>query len=193
MYISSEIKESLSTCLTESQSQEIIYSNILLKVGSSRAHCPGLCPVASWVSPSMETTQSLQLTNSSIQLPKLHWPVSAACQSPSEWQHNLSFHFCIVCRLALCLWSWSLKMLNSIGSTSDPWGTLLVTGLHLDFLPPVTTLWGWQIRQLSIHLTVHLSSVIYLDLLFYDDVMPDSIKSFFKDKQYPLLFPCWLT
>jgi len=56
------------------------------------------------------------------------------------------------------------KMLNSTGPRIEPWGTLLVTGLQLDFVPPVTTHRAWQIRHFSPHLTVHFSSLYFTRL-----------------------------
>ena len=32
----------------------------------------------------------------------------------------------------------------------DPWGTLLITGLQLDFVPLITNLWAWPCIQFSV-------------------------------------------
>jgi len=47
-----------------------------------------------------------------------------------------------------------MDTLNSITASVEPWGELLVTGLRLNFVPLVTTLWAQLFSQYSIHLTV---------------------------------------
>jgi len=51
-----------------------------------------------------------------------------------------------------------MKMLNRIAPCTDPWGTLLASGLQLDFVPLFTTLWAWLLSQFSVHLTAHPAS-----------------------------------
>lgn len=73
-------------------------------------------------------------------LPKFLWMAaqpSCISASPSDFVSFADLHSVSSSR--------SLKMLNSTGSSGDPWDTLLVTGVHLDFFHPVTVLWGWKI------------------------------------------------
>ena len=49
-----------------------------------------------------------------------------------------------------------MKMLNNISPSVDRWGTPLVTGLHLEFVPLVTILWAWTFSEFLVHLTVRL-------------------------------------
>jgi len=51
-----------------------------------------------------------------------------------------------------------IKMLKSIGPKTDPWGTLLVTGLHLDREPLITTLCLRPFNQFLVHPLVHPSN-----------------------------------
>ena len=57
----------------------------------------------------------------------------------------------------------SIKMLKSTGPRTDPWGTALMTVLHLDTESLTTTLWLWSSNQLFIHLIsslqIHLSPI----------------------------------
>lgn len=48
---------------------------------------------------------------------------------------------------------------NRIGPSIDPWGTLLVTGPHLDFVQLITTLRAQPFIQSPIHLTVCSSNM----------------------------------
>lgn len=48
-----------------------------------------------------------------------------------------------------------MKMLKRPGSSIDPWATLLATGLQLDFVLLMITLWVQPFRQLSIHFIIH--------------------------------------
>ena len=43
-----------------------------------------------------------------------------------------------------------IKMLKNIGLKTDPWGTALITGLHLDIEPLTTTPWLWPSNQFLI-------------------------------------------
>ena len=51
-----------------------------------------------------------------------------------------------------------MKIFNSTCPSTDPWGTPLVTNLHLDIKPLTTTLWMQLSNQFLIHLTVHPSN-----------------------------------
>lgn len=70
-----------------------------------------------------------------------------ACQnsfgSTSIWCISLSW-FCTVCRLALCVFHATIQIINRTLSRTrcriNLWGTALGTGLHLDFVPVITTL-----------------------------------------------------
>lgn len=46
-----------------------------------------------------------------------------------------------------------MKRLNSTGPSTDPWGSPLVTGLQLDFVPWITTLQAQPFSQFSVPLT----------------------------------------
>jgi len=54
-----------------------------------------------------------------------------------------------------------------------PWGTLLITGLQLDFVPLITSLWAWPFRQFSIHLPIQP----ILQQLLCKDLMGDNVES----------------
>ena len=41
----------------------------------------------------------------------------------------------------------SIKILNKMGSSTNPWGTPLVTGNQLDLTPFTSTLWAWPTSQ----------------------------------------------
>ncbi|KAK4806792.1 hypothetical protein QYF61_005588 [Mycteria americana] len=55
-----------------------------------------------------------------------------------------------------------MKMLNRTGPSIDPWATPLVTGIQLDFVPLIATLWAQPFSQFSIHLTVCSSSPYFI-------------------------------
>jgi len=42
-----------------------------------------------------------------------------------------------------------MQILYRIGLRTDPWSIPLVTGLQLDFIPPITILWAWLFSQYS--------------------------------------------
>ncbi|KAK4817105.1 hypothetical protein QYF61_027968 [Mycteria americana] len=46
-----------------------------------------------------------------------------------------------------------MKMFNRTEPSIDPWGTRVVTGLQLEFVPLITSLWDLLFSQFSIHLT----------------------------------------
>lgn len=54
--------------------------------------------------------------------------------------------------------SWSLKTLQNIGPSIDPWWMSLVTGHQLDFPPNSATLWVRQSSQFSTHFLTHICS-----------------------------------
>lgn len=68
-----------------------------------------------------------------------------------------------------------MNVLNSIGPEVNFWGAPPVTGLCLDFRLLITILCDQQFIQLSIYLTVHLSSP-YL-IILSEDIMGDSVES----------------
>lgn len=82
--------------------------------------------------------------------------------------------FCIITNLLrLCSVPSSsslMTMFNSTGSRTDPWGTLLMTGCWLDFMPVITPLWGQEFIQFSVHLTVHLYRLHFIQFV-YEDVI----------------------
>lgn len=100
-----------------------------------------------------------------------------------------------------------------MGVSTNPWGAPLVTGLHLNFMPPITNVWAWQFSQFSTHLTIHSSSqystlsmkMLYKTLLkhlvksrlkiftaFPWSTKPD-ISSYKVDQAcFSLVNPCWL-
>jgi len=51
-----------------------------------------------------------------------------------------------------------MKIFNSIGHSTDPWGTPLVSSVCLDIKPLTTTLWLRPSNQFLIHQTDHLSN-----------------------------------
>ena len=51
-----------------------------------------------------------------------------------------------------------MKVLKSSSPKTDPWGTPLLTGLHPDTEPLITTLWLHPASQFLIHQTVHPSN-----------------------------------
>lgn len=58
-------------------------------------------------------------------------------------------------------------LINTLHDTNpihNLWGVPLVTDLQLDFVPLVTTLWAWQLGQLSAHLTIYSSSLYFTSL-----------------------------
>lgn len=87
-----------------------------------------------------------------------HWPISLVCQGPSEWQQNpmvylsaTSPSFVSSANLLTHLLVHSIplprtltKRLNSTSPSANPWGTPPMTGLLLDFMLLITSLWIWQ-------------------------------------------------
>ena len=57
-----------------------------------------------------------------------------------------------------------IRMLKSTGPRTDPWGTLLVPGLHPDTDPLIKTLWLCPASQFLIHWTVHPSNPHFSNL-----------------------------
>ena len=57
------------------------------------------------------------------------------------------------------------RMLNMIGPSYHLWTTLLVTGLQLDTMPPITTLWALPVSQFSTYLTFHSSILYFLSFM----------------------------
>lgn len=48
-----------------------------------------------------------------------------------------------------------MKILNSTSPSTDPWGTPLITDLHLDLEPLTTTPWIWSHSLFLVYWTVH--------------------------------------
>jgi len=73
-----------------------------------------------------------------------------------------------------------MKRLSSIGPINDPWDAQLVTGLQLDFVPLITTIWAWQFIQFSSHLVLYLSSLYFISFsvrTLWDTVLNVLLKS----------------
>ncbi|PKU29846.1 rna-directed dna polymerase from mobile element jockey-like [Limosa lapponica baueri] len=78
------------------------------------------------------------------------------------------------------------KTLNSISLSIRPCGTPLVTGLQLDFVQLITTLWSQLFSQFSIHLTVHLSNpndLTFVPGKVMEQIILSSIMQRMKDTQ----------
>ena len=94
------------------------------------------------------------------------WPISPDYCGPSAGQQTPLVHLpllsvlhplqiCWGCNLSC--YSWSLTdLLNHTWPSINPRDPPLVTGLQLDFLQLITTLWAQQFSQISSHFTVHL-------------------------------------
>ena len=83
-----------------------------------------------------------------------------------------------------------MKMLNSIGPIIESWGISLLTGLWLDFIPLLITLWHQQFREFSVHLTAHLPKLYFISLSMR--MLKETVTKGFllKSRQItPLLFP----
>lgn len=50
-----------------------------------------------------------------------------------------------------------MEMLNMTGPSTDPWSTVLVTGLQLEFEPLIACLWAQPFSSFLTHLTAHLA------------------------------------
>jgi len=83
-----------------------------------------------------------------------------------------------------------MKMLNGIGPSVDPWSTLLITGLQLDFMPLITVPWAQPFRQFSIRLAVCSPSPCFRGFsvrILWQTVLKALLKSRQSSRQYPLL------
>lgn len=69
-----------------------------------------------------------------------------------------------------------MKILNNISLSIEPWGTPLASGVQLDFMPLITTLWAQQFCQFSVHLATHLPSPYQTTILSLMIVV-NSVKS----------------
>lgn len=71
--------------------------------------------------------------------------------------------FFILCELAgvrsVLLFMSLMKVSNSIGPSTNPWGTPLAAWLQLDFMPLIITFWTQLLSQFSIYITLHLSNL----------------------------------
>ena len=91
-------------------------------------------------------------------------PISPACHGPPGCQHNP-----LAYQPLLPL----MKILNRIGPLMDPWGTLLLTGVQLDFVPLITTLWAQPFSQFLVHCLL-IQSILHE--LLCEDTMGESVK-----------------
>lgn len=72
--------------------------------------------------------------------PPVCWPRhKACCHHQACWGCTLSYSVLLT------------KMLNSSSTNTSPWGTLLVTGLHLDIKPLTATPWVQPSSQFLVH------------------------------------------
>ena len=102
-----------------------------------------------------------------------HRPSSWACPGPSGWHliaRACQLHHTAWCHLQTC-WGYTqwntkslMKIFKSTGPSMDPWGTLLITDLHLDTEPLTTTLWMRPSNQFLIHWTVQPSNPYFPNL-----------------------------
>lgn len=75
------------------------------------------------------------------------------------WHYQQTLWVCILSH-DLCHWGrWSKNIILG----TNPGDRKLATGLQLNFVL-ITTLWAWQFRQFSVHLTVHVSSPYFITL-----------------------------
>ena len=77
-----------------------------------------------------------------------------------------------------------MKVLNRTGPSIYSWGPLLVTGLQLDFVPLITTLWAWPFSQFSIHVSVCMISIC--QQLIYEDLTGHSVSGLPEVKTDPM-------
>ena len=98
----------------------------------------------------------------------LHMPTSQTCQSPSGWHPfppACQPHDTTVCHQQTrwgCAWYHCLlsltKMLSSTCPNTNPSGTPLITGVHLDIEQLTASLWAWPFNQFLVHQVVHASN-----------------------------------
>lgn len=90
------------------------------------------------------------------------------------WGVNYSSQFCHLANLlrvhSVTLSRSLVKMLSDTAFC-----TPLVTGLQLDLMALITTLWAWQLGWFAVHTTVHLSSLYFI--ILSEDVTRDSTES----------------
>lgn len=65
-----------------------------------------------------------------------------------------------------------MSMLNRTGPRTSPLGTLLVTGLQLDFVPLITTLWVQSFSTFSVQLKLSDLTLFYLGYIFLAPAFP---------------------
>ena len=65
-------------------------------------------------------------------------------------------------------------MLNRSGPSTEPWGTLLVTGNHLDLTQLTTTLWARSV----FHPVERMPIQIVYSQLLHENVVGDNVKGF---------------
>jgi len=85
----------------------------------------------------------------------------------SFWCVSCTTQLGVTCKLAegaLDLAKSLMKTLNGTGPSTDPCGTPLVTGIHLDIEPLITTLWLRPSNQFLSHQTVHPSNPYFSSL-----------------------------
>lgn len=98
--------------------------------------------------------------------------------STTNWCIGNSSQFSVITNLLrMCFVPSSSSLMvtfSSTGPSIGPWGTPLMTGFWLDFMPLITTLWFWQFSQFSIHLIVHLHGPYFIQFV-YVDVTSDGV------------------
>ena len=81
-----------------------------------------------------------------------------------------------------------MKILKSIGPSTNSWGTPFITDLHPDIKSLNTTLWNQSCSQFSVHWTIHPSNP-YLSNLERSVLWGTMSKAILKLK-HQWLFPC---
>lgn len=65
---------------------------------------------------------------------------------------------------AIPLFRLLMKMLHNNGPITDLWGRPLVTGLQIDSVPLITSLWAPPVSQFSFHFSIQISIPLFLCL-----------------------------
>lgn len=73
--------------------------------------------------------------------------------STALWHISRSSQFRVISKLSATSSRPLMKTLNRTRPSVDPWGAALVTGLQLDFVPLITTLWAQLFSQFLNHLS----------------------------------------
>lgn len=78
------------------------------------------------------------------------------------------------CNLAVASSRSLMKMLNTTGSSLDPWRKALVTDLQVDLLPQDITIWVWPFSKFSFCLTV-CSSNLYFSVKILQEILKKAL------------------